>query len=186
MCIRDRYYPYDEFSDEYDLPDLLSIYIFDHKDDFCNITSTSISCGRTGGFSYILSGRTNNIVMSRFDIPDIKVLAHEMGHFWGLYHTFEEAQFGKDDLKEENCHLLGDRICDTPPDPGSVFEVYVNYVTCELLDLNNDAGLAYKPQIENYMSYYKPCYLREFKFTPDQIMVMKLAAMEPMRSKFVR
>jgi len=183
---QDLYAPYNDFSDTYDAPDLLSVYIFDHKKEFCNISATSISCGRTGGFSYILSERTNNIVMSRFDISDIKVLAHEMGHFWGLYHTFEEAQYGKDDLSKENCHLLGDRICDTPGDPGAIFEVYVNYVTCETLNLKNEAGKEYKPMIENYMGHYKPCYLKEFKFTPQQLKVMEVAATLPMRSKFIR
>ncbi len=182
----DFYAPYNRFSDEYDEPDLLSIYIFDYKDEFCEKTSTSISCGKTGGFSYILSERTNNIVMSRFDISDIKVVAHEMGHFWGLYHTFEEQQFGKDDFTVENCATLGDGICDTPPDPGPIYEVYVNYSTCELLNLTSDTGEEYKPHIENYMSYYKPCYLKEYSFTHDQMMVMTVAAGLPMRAKFIR
>jgi len=182
----DSYEPYNEFSDKYDEPNLLSIYIFDHKDEFCEISTTRISCGRTGGFSYILSNRTNNIVLSRFDISDLKVVAHEMGHFWGLYHTFEEAQFGKDDFTEGKCNTSGDMICDTPPDPGTIFEVYVNYSTCELLNLKNEAGIDYKPQIQNYMSYYKPCYLKEYNFTPGQMMVMQTAASLPMRSKFIR
>lgn len=180
------YDPYNAFSDEYDEPNLLSIYIFDHRNEFCNITSTSISCERTGGFSYVLSERTNNIIMSRFDISNVKVLAHEMGHFWGLYHTFEETQFGKDNFGQATCHLHGDRICDTPPDPGPIFEVYVNYVTCEFLKLKNEKGFAYKPHIENYMSYYKPCYLKKFSFTQGQIMVMKMAATLPIRSKFIQ
>lgn len=180
------YDPYNAFSDKYDEPNILSIYIFNHRDEFCDITSTTISCGRTGGFSYVLSERTNNIVMSRFDISNIKVLAHEMGHFWGLYHTFEEAQFGKDNFSEANCHLLGDRICDTPPDPGPIFEVYVNYVSCEVLSLKTEEGLEYKPHIENYMSYYKPCYLKEFSFTPGQLRVMRVAANLPFRSIFVK
>ena len=182
----DFYAPYNDFSDTYDEPDLLSIYVFDYKDEFCEVTPTSISCGRTGGFSYILSERTNNIVLSRFDLSDIKVLAHEMGHFWGLYHTFEESQFGKDDFKEENCGSKGDMICDTPPDPGPIFEVYVNYITCEFSNLKNEEGMEYKPLIENYMSYYKPCYLREFSFTHGQVMVMKVASSLPIRSKFIR
>jgi len=95
----------------------LSAFIFDYKNEFCKITSSSISCGRTGGFSYVLSNRKNNIVMSRFDLTDIKVFSHEMGHFMAIYHTFEEAQYGKDDFAKANCDLLGDRICDTPPDP---------------------------------------------------------------------
>ena len=182
---QNSYAPYNKFSDRYDEQGMISIYIFDHGKEFCESTEVSVSCGRTGGFSYILSNRTNNIVMSRFDIQDIKVFAHEMGHFWGLYHTFEEAQFGVDDFDNDKCHLVGDRICDTPPDPGTIFEVYVNYTTCELLNLQNDDGYDYKPMIENYMSYYKPCYLKEFKFTPGQIEVMQVAAALPMRSKFI-
>ncbi len=38
------------------------------------------------------------------------ILAHEMGHYLGLYHTFQ-AGCGND-----NCLLDGDRVCDTPPD----------------------------------------------------------------------
>ncbi len=38
------------------------------------------------------------------------ILAHEMGHYLGLYHTFH-AGCGNDD-----CLLDGDRVCDTPPD----------------------------------------------------------------------
>lgn len=183
---QNHYQVYNDFSDKHDLPDVMSVYIFDHGREFCEISGPSISCGRTGGFSYILSERTNNIVMSRFDISDVKVFAHEMGHFWGLYHTFEEAQFGKDDFDPDRCGELGDSICDTPPDPGAVYEVYVNYTTCELSNLTNDAGKAYKPMIENYMSYYKPCYLREFSFTHQQLEVMMVAATQPIRKKFVR
>ena len=106
--------------------------------------------------------------------------------FWGLYHTFEEYQFGKDDFKSENCHLVGDRVCDTPPDPGAIFEVHVNYTTCELQNLEDENGNAYKPMIENYMSYYKPCYLKEYKFTEGQNHVMMLAGRQPMRQKFFR
>lgn len=180
------YQVYNDFSSKYDLQDVISVYIFDHGREFCQISGPSISCGRTGGFSYILSERTNNIVMSRFDISDVKVFAHEMGHFWGLYHTFEEAQFGKDNFDPNRCGELGDGICDTPPDPGAIYEVYVNYTTCELSNLTNDAGIEYKPIIENYMSYYKPCYLREFSFTHQQLEVMMVAATQPIRKTFVR
>ncbi len=38
------------------------------------------------------------------------VLAHEMGHYLGLYHTFEGG------CQNQNCLLDGDRVCDTPPD----------------------------------------------------------------------
>jgi len=180
------YLPYDTFSDKYDIKNIISIYVFDYANDFCTITESSISCGRTGGFSYILSNRTNNIVLSLFDLRDPKVVAHEMGHFFGLYHTFEEQQFGKDTFGIEDCQLVGDRICDTPPDPGPVFEIYINYSSCEMYGLKYNANYEYKPLINNIMSYYKPCYLKEYSFTPIQRKVMKTAGLSSLRKKFTR
>ena len=177
---------YNTFSQEHDMPKTISVYVFDHGKEFCNISNTLISCGRTGGFSYILSEQTNNIVISRFDLTDIKVIAHEMGHFWGLYHTFEETQFGKDEFDKEKCEEVGDRLCDTPPDPGPIFEVHINYTSCEFMNLTDENGNEYKPMIENFMSYYKPCYLKEYVFTDDQVMVMRVASMQKMRERFIR
>ncbi|TDW99225.1 M43 family zinc metalloprotease [Dinghuibacter silviterrae] len=39
-----------------------------------------------------------------------KLLAHEMGHYLGLYHTFQGM-----DCKNNNCATDGDMVCDTPP-----------------------------------------------------------------------
>jgi len=167
---------YSDFSNANDREDMLTVYILGHRDKYCTITATSVSCSKVGGFSYILSDLANNIVLSQFDLLDSKIVAHEFGHFFGLYHTFEQNLFGKDEFDESKCYVTGDRICDTPPDPGSVFEVYVNYSRCEMIghqDLNNHT---YEPLIENYMSYYKPCYLKAYSFTEEQELVMKLAS----------
>jgi hypothetical protein len=51
-------------------------------------------------------GPTDGIVITGFGL----LLAHEMGHYLGLYHTFEGFCFNN------NCLLNGDRVCDTPPD----------------------------------------------------------------------
>ncbi|MEL6989287.1 MAG: M43 family zinc metalloprotease, partial [Bacteroidota bacterium] len=124
---------YDRFSHQHDLDSMITVYILDYKKEFCTLTNNSIRCSRTGGFSYILSSRTNNIVISTFDLKDPKTVAHEFGHFFGLYHTFEQNLFGKDEFEDEKCTIKGDLICDTPPDPGTIFEVYVNYSTCEMI-----------------------------------------------------
>lgn len=182
----DGYKLYNQFSSQHDRSDLISLFIFDHGKEFCEISDTRISCGRIGGFSYIYSQLTNNVVMSNFDLSDPKIVAHEFGHFFGLYHPFEEAQFGKDNFDKDQCHLLGDRICDTPPDPGAVFEVYVNYSTCEMIGLKSDSGEYYMPLLNNYMSYYKPCYLKEYSFTNGQVNVLRAAAQSDIRTKFQR
>ncbi len=174
---------YDKFSAKNDLSDLISVYILDHKKEFCTISNTSISCSRTGGFSYILSSRTNNLVISQFDLKDPKIVVHEFGHFFGLHHTFEEQLFGKDTYDQNLCTTLGDRICDTPPDPGPAFEIYVNYSICEMSGFKDNNGMEYKPLLENYMSYYKPCYLKEYSFTEQQEIILNLASQLSIRKK---
>lgn len=180
------YKVYDAFSKAYDLPNTISIFVFDFDEEFCRVDGNSVSCGRTGGFSYVLSDKTSNIVLSKFDLSEIKVIAHEMGHFWGLYHTFEEFQFGKDNFDHSQCHLVGDLVCDTPPDPGPIYEIYVNYTACELMNFVDIDGNKYKPLIQNFMSYYKPCYLQEYSFTDDQVNVINTALTQPMRAKYAR
>ena len=183
---QDGYKLYNAFSQTYDLPNIISVFVFDFDEEFCRVQDNTVSCGRTGGFSYVLSDKTSNIVLSRFDLDEIKVLAHEMGHFWGLYHTFEEFQFGKDNFDESKCHLVGDLVCDTPPDPGPIYEIYVNYTACELMNFQDSNGNEYKPLIDNIMSYYKPCYLKEYTFTDDQVNVINTALTEPLREKYAK
>ncbi len=51
-------------------------------------------------------GVSDGIVITGFG----KLLIHEMGHYLGLYHTFDGGCFNND------CTVNGDRVCDTPPD----------------------------------------------------------------------
>jgi hypothetical protein len=179
------YFLYNEFSRVNDKPNTISVYVFDYETHLCVTTPTSISCGRTSGFSYILSNKTSNVVLSKFDLDDDKIIVHEMGHFFGLYHTFEEEMFGKDNFVED-CNVAGDCICDTPPDPGAVFEVYVNYSACDMIDNYHSNGNLYRPLVDNYMAYYKPCYMKVYSFSKGQTEVLNMSAESDLRKRFGR
>jgi hypothetical protein len=79
-------------------------------------------------------------------------LAHEMGHFWGLPHTFENP--GQELANGSNCTTAGDQLCDTPADPYS--GPGITYVTdCVFTWMGLDPnGEFYDPDIGNIMSYY--------------------------------
>lgn len=82
-------------------------------------------------------------------------LTHEMGHFFGLLHTWEGSHLPGSELVDgSNCETSGDGICDTPADP------YVNDDSsskdCDvLIDKKDINGQYYTPILNNIMSYYQ-------------------------------
>ena len=184
---KEGYLPYRQFSTDHDLPNMISLFLFDYDKDLCSQEGSTISCSRSGGFSYVLSRSTNNLVLSKFELSDHKVIVHEFGHFFGLYHTFEDYQFGKEKADGSNCETAGDRLCDTPADPGNIYEVHVNYSLCEMIgNTDPEIGVEYKPMLNNYMAYYRPCYLRKYEFTPMQLAFIYTASRSEIRKKLSR
>lgn len=86
-----------------------------------------------------------------------RAIPHEMGHFFGLLHTFEGE--GVELVDGSNCATEGDLICDTPADPyvhPDAVESYVDVENdCRFIDSKTDAnGEFYEPDVGNYMSHY--------------------------------
>ncbi len=100
------------------------------------------------------------------------LIAHELGHFFGLYHTFE-TRFGAELVNGSNCDIAGDLLCDTDADHGLV-RSDVDSTSCSWLypnsvfDSNNEA---FNPSITNFMSYSQLHCVNEF--TPQQLQVMR-------------
>jgi Pregnancy-associated plasma protein-A len=105
------------------------------------------------GFAHYPIQNINRIFIARSNIND-PALVHEMGHLFGLLHTFEEYLAGNELVNGKNCSFAGDKICDTPADPaGASFTG-----ECKLVnDISDISGRPYKPDLSNFMSYYGNC-----------------------------
>lgn len=98
--------------------------------------------------------------------PGQITITHEMGHYFGLPHTWEGS--GIELVNGSNCTTVGDAICDTPADPfflGPPMSFWVQ--GCRFVNMLQDAnGEYYDPIIGNIMSYYPgSCACG---FTPEQ------------------
>lgn len=75
------------------------------------------------------------------------VTIHEMGHYLGLYHTFEGA------CKNDDCTADGDRVCDTPPDQSTAAVGCNTSVNSCSTDALSGFGSDVSDLKEDYMDY---------------------------------
>lgn len=111
----------------------------------------------------------NAIVMSgsQYLDNDTFLLAHELGHYFGLFHP-SVITFGVELVDGSNCESAGDFCCDTP----ASLDVLCCSFECEFgafpEEVYDSQGDAYHPDVKNIMttiSFSLPC--REY-FTPEQ------------------
>ncbi|UZR99434.1 cadherin domain-containing protein [Chondrinema litorale] len=106
-----------------------------------------------GGYAYLPPGPKVVFVSSDNTLYSDNTLAHEIGHFFDLYHTHGATDNGTTSelVDGSNCDVAGDMVCDTPADPNLDQLVDGN---CEyagnLIDAN---GQSYQPDVKNIMSY---------------------------------
>jgi len=130
------------------------------------ICSSSSGCG-VAGYAYFPTAHGSNVDGIMMEArwlgtsnANSTVLIHEMGHYLGLYHTFEGG------CTNDNCATDGDRVCDTPPDNSTAWipcGAVVNTCTTDALSgfVTDQSDLT-----RNFMDYADLTCLHDF--TPGQ------------------
>jgi len=121
---------------------------------------------------FIVSSSTAFVQEIQLEKINFSTLSHELGHFFGLQHTFgkspaENTTFEKPD--GSNCLDEADFICDTPADPNGKINS-----RCEFIGLSDKKTHDFKPLVNNYMSYYQNACKNEF--TEEQKTAMNVFA----------
>ena len=99
----------------------------------------------------VFSPELDGIVVTN---TSIDILAHEVGHYLWLYHTFEGNGDGNTCPPNNDCTIDGDQVCDTEPHYSFGCNTGINPCT------NQPWG----PVVRNFMNYYS-C---QGIFTPGQ------------------
>lgn len=132
------------------------------KENVINIYFTNVSgyCG----YAHFPYENIDAILMDNGCTSNGSTFSHELGHYFGLFHTHETYR-GKELVNGNNCSRSGDFICDTPADPRLSNKVSTS---CQYTGTDRDANnQRYDPNPRNLMSYArKNC--RNF-FTDGQI-----------------
>ncbi|GEM_PF-3793319 len=105
-----------------------------------------------------------NSAVPGFDLG--KTLAHEAGHWLGLYHTFETFQSSEPNNcnLENDCSQEGDQVCDTEKRPGSFLDIGKDFYGNDLTLTNCSTAVPCDQfgdlnVVQNYMDYnYDQCY----------------------------
>jgi len=117
--------------------------------------STGTLCGQG---TFTTTAASQGVVIDNsctHDSGNTSTFAHELGHFFDLYHT-HESSFGLECPDESNCGTAGDLLCDTAADP----DLTGNLQACTY---NGTAtrcgGETFSPDPANLMSYGGACRL---------------------------
>ena len=140
------------------VPNVVNAYFVD--------TAYGSSGGAIGGYARFPWLLPNDyfVVVNNSTAENGATVAHEMGHYFGLLHTFETA-YAPELVNGSNCGTAGDLLCDTPADGFNTFGD-VSGASCAYTsgtDSNGDAYVADETQI---MSYNQP-FSCVSNFSPD-------------------
>ncbi|MFK7949167.1 MAG: CARDB domain-containing protein [Saprospiraceae bacterium] len=116
---------------------------------FFNTVTTSAGSSLCG-YAYFPGG-ADVIVMKNSCAINGSTLSHEIGHYFGLYHTHSTSN-GTEYVNGTNCSTTGDLLCDTPADP-TLGTSNVNTSCVYTGTATDPLGATYTPDPTNIMSY---------------------------------
>ncbi|MER0440498.1 T9SS type A sorting domain-containing protein [Emticicia sp. W12TSBA100-4] len=150
-----------------DVSDAINIYFV----KYITLQNLTILSGYAALPSYAAS--TNRIFYSYFERTEDdfnnlknKTFLHEIGHYFGLLHTFQDSNHADISKRElvtrgagSNCVSTGDQLCDTQADPFERLPLIYAFNCDEKTPSNlQDAhGNTFSPPIDNIMSYQQRC-----------------------------
>lgn len=161
-----------ELHAEQGVPNVLNIYI-------PGGTLTSANGVALCGYTYFPgSGHIQDLMVIKAScMTSGNTLAHEAGHYLGLYHTHGKVNCPTETVMTDelvngsNCSTAGDDVCDTPADPG------LSGLNCSGLLVDNNCvytgnatdanGHLFAPDPRNIMSYSRSA-CRDY-FSPEQL-----------------
>ena len=161
----------------YSVPNVVNIYLIDSS----NTSHAHFPSDRT-------SKCADWIILNKAQLKWYGVLAHEMGHYLNLFHTFngERLAANREHITRNsadgcyNCLTVGDLLCDTEADPDTSSSGSWNNA-CNFTMTTRDTGCLdqkFTPWNENIMSYSDCTHF----FTQGQITRMTAALLNSSRN----
>lgn len=145
------------------IPDTLNLYLTNNLRTDDGPDPDNLPDSLCGMGSFTSTSGFQAVIIDFACATNASTVAHEIGHFFNLFHTHETAH-GSECPDGSNCSNNGDDVCDTPADPD-----LTNLVTpdCAYFGTAMRCGQLFNPDPTNVMSYsQKSC--RTY-FSPGQI-----------------
>jgi predicted Zn-dependent protease len=121
-------------------PSVINIYVMTKTDNVL-------------GYTHYPDAENQKLFIAEQEILSPAII-HEMGHFFGLLHTFDNDH-EQNILPNKFCEFEGDKICDTAND---IAQASFIASECQLFGIyKNKNGEQISPDLHNYMSYYGEC-----------------------------
>lgn len=127
---------------QYSEPNTINLYL---------VSSLTDANGyQVNGYTYMPGDTGKNCIFIRKDSLTGPMLAHQLGHFFNLYHT-DETAFGNELPDGTNCSATGDRCCDTNASPDLSIMGMVNS-NCVYTGNTKISNQLYSPSTKNMMA----------------------------------